>query len=48
MRSSTPDVASPTGVMMGEDPEDNERRFHVTRAGVGLKTREMLGQTTPE
>lgn len=36
------------GVVIGKDPVEDKRRFHVTRGGVVLITPEMLGQTTPE
>ena len=32
----------PDGLVIGEDPEDDARRFHRTEAGVTLVTREML------
>jgi glucose-1-phosphate adenylyltransferase len=34
----------PDGLVIGEDPEEDARRFRVTRAGVTLVTPEMLGQ----
>lgn len=36
------------GTVIGENHEDDERRFHVTRGGVVLVTSEMLGQGAPE
>lgn len=36
------------GIVVGEDGEDDARRFHVTHGGVVLITPEMLGQTIPE
>jgi glucose-1-phosphate adenylyltransferase len=36
------------GVVIGEDPEDDERRFHVSHGGVVLITAEMLGQKSPQ
>jgi glucose-1-phosphate adenylyltransferase len=36
------------GAVIGENLEDDERRFHVTRGGVVLITPEMLGQRIPE
>jgi glucose-1-phosphate adenylyltransferase len=38
----------PDGGVIGEDPEEDARRFHVTRDGVVLITREMLGQRTAQ
>jgi len=35
------------GAVIGENLEDDERRFHVTRGGVVLITPEMLGQRIP-
>ncbi len=34
----------PDGTVIGENAEDDARRFHVTHGGVVLVTREMLGQ----
>lgn len=34
----------PEGMVIGEDPEEDGRRFHVTERGVTLVTPEMLGQ----
>ncbi|MFP5344907.1 MAG: glucose-1-phosphate adenylyltransferase, partial [Gammaproteobacteria bacterium] len=34
----------PEGTVIGENPEDDARRFHVTPGGVVLVTPEMLGQ----
>ncbi len=34
----------PEGTVIGENPEDDARRFHVTPGGVVLVTSEMLGQ----
>ena len=39
---------SDDAVAVGEDPEEDARRFHVTRDGVVLITREMLGQRTAQ
>jgi glucose-1-phosphate adenylyltransferase len=38
----------PEGTMIGEDPEDDAQRFHVTQGGVVLITPEMLGQRIPQ
>ncbi len=38
----------PDGAVIGEDPEDDARRFHVTHGGVVLITPEMLGQRNPQ
>lgn len=38
----------PDGTVIGENPEEDTRRFHVTRDGVVLITREMLGQRTAQ
>jgi glucose-1-phosphate adenylyltransferase len=38
----------PDGTVIGEDPGEDGRRFHVTRDGVVLITREMLGQRTAQ
>lgn len=38
----------PDGAVIGEDPDEDARRFHVTRGGVVLVTREMLGQRSSE
>lgn len=38
----------PDGTVIGEDAEDDARRFHVTRGGVVLVTLEMLGQRNPQ
>ena len=35
----------PEGTVIGEDPEEDNRRFYVTERGVVLVTPEMLGQT---
>lgn len=35
----------PEGTIIGEDPEEDNRRFYVTEKGVVLVTPEMLGQT---
>ncbi|MGB2941527.1 MAG: glucose-1-phosphate adenylyltransferase [Candidatus Macondimonas sp.] len=37
----------PAGTVIGEDPEDDARRFHVTEGGVVLVTPEMLQQELP-
>jgi glucose-1-phosphate adenylyltransferase len=34
----------PEGLVVGEDPEQDARRFRVTAGGVTLVTPEMLGQ----
>ena len=34
----------PEGLVVGVDPEEDRRRFHVTAKGVTLITPEMLGQ----
>lgn len=34
----------PPGTVIGEDPEEDAKRFHVTKEGVVLVTAEMLGQ----
>ncbi|MFL6713037.1 MAG: glucose-1-phosphate adenylyltransferase, partial [Sulfurifustis sp.] len=34
----------PAGTVVGESPQDDARRFHVTPRGVVLVTPEMLGQ----
>ena len=36
------------GAVIGEDPEEDARRFHVTQGGVVLITPEMLGQRHPQ
>jgi glucose-1-phosphate adenylyltransferase len=38
----------PDGAVIGENPEDDARRFHVTLGGVVLITSEMLGQRNPQ
>ena len=38
----------PDGAVIGEDPEDDAQRFHVTQGGVVLVTSEMLGQRIPQ
>lgn len=37
----------PPGTVIGEDPEEDARRFHRTEQGVVLVAREMLGQESP-
>lgn len=37
----------PPGTVIGEDPEEDARRFHRTEQGVVLVSREMLGQESP-
>jgi len=34
----------PDGMVIGEDPEQDAQRYHVTPSGVVLVTPEMLGQ----
>ncbi|MDH5435642.1 MAG: glucose-1-phosphate adenylyltransferase [Gammaproteobacteria bacterium] len=34
----------PDGTIIGEDPEEDKKRFHVTDTGITLVTAEMLGQ----
>ena len=38
----------PDGTLIGEDADDDARRFHVSRGGVVLITPEMLGQRNPQ
>jgi glucose-1-phosphate adenylyltransferase len=38
----------PDGAVIGEDPEDDAQRFHVSQGGVVLITPEMLGQRPPQ
>ena len=38
----------PDGEVVGEDREEDARRFHVTQGGVVLITPEMLGQRNPQ
>jgi glucose-1-phosphate adenylyltransferase len=37
----------PPGTVIGEDPAEDARRFHVTEGGVVLVTPEMLQQELP-
>lgn len=37
----------PDGMVIGEDPEQDKKRFRVTESGITLVTKEMLGQHVP-
>jgi glucose-1-phosphate adenylyltransferase len=34
----------PDGTVIGENPEEDQRRFHITEEGIALVTPSMLGQ----
>ena len=43
----SPGVVIPRGLVVGEDPEEDAKWFHVTPGGVTLITQDMLNRKSP-